>query len=196
MKKIGLTGVMGAGKSSVITLLKQEHITVLDCDAINAKLLEKGERGYLALIQRFSNAIVNESFAIDKQKMSDLIFSQKELREEAEAILHPLIQEEIQKELKLHEQEALVVVEVPLLFEVKWESFFDEVWVVACEEEILLQRLQQYRNIAPEEAKRRLAVQMSQKEKIEKAQVVLWNQGNLHSLKQQIYDILESFEKG
>ena len=72
MKKIGLTGVMGAGKSSVIAILKEKGITVLDCDAINAKLLEKGEEGYLNLIATFGNQLLDEHEELDKQLMSDL----------------------------------------------------------------------------------------------------------------------------
>lgn len=196
MKKIGLTGVMGAGKSSVIAILKECSITVLDCDEINAKLLETGEAGYQALVARFGDVLLDDTLALDKQSMSDLIFSDPVKRKAAEAMLHPLIKEAIQTELVKHRDESLVVVEVPLLFEVQWESFFDEIWVVASEEAILLDRLAQYRKVSEQEARRRLAAQMPQQEKIAKAHVVLWNNGGMDSLKQQIYAILESFRMG
>ena len=74
MKKIGLTGVMGAGKSSVIEILKQKQIPVLDCDAINASLLEKGEEGYTQIIAHFGSGLLDDDGNINKQKMSHEIF--------------------------------------------------------------------------------------------------------------------------
>lgn len=192
MKKIGLTGVMGAGKSSVIEMLKKYRITVLDCDKINAVLLQKGNRGYMAMLNAFSTALCSEDGEINKQKMSDIIFCDEASREKAEQLLHPLIQQSIMEELIKHKDESLVVVEVPLLFEVAWESFFDEVWVVACDEALLLKRLREYRKISEEEAQRRLQHQLSQEEKIAKADVIIYNNADKANLKQQIYDILRA----
>lgn len=190
MKKIGLTGVMGAGKSSVINILKEANITVLDCDAINANLLKKDHKGYQKLVEVFSKDILNEQQELDKQKMSDLIFSDPDKKKQAEAILHPMIKEEITTILHHIQGQKLAVVEVPLLFEVHWESFFDEIWVVAANEDLILHRLMTYRHVTQAEATRRLHAQMSQDEKISRADVVFWNNGDKTALKQQIYDIL------
>lgn len=190
MKKIGLTGVMGAGKSSVIEILKQADITVLDCDAINKDLLKKGNKGYQKLVETFSADIVNEQQELDKQKMSDLIFSDPEKKKQAEAILHPMIKEEITKTLATLQNQKLAVVEVPLLFEVHWEAFFDEIWVVAADHDIILKRLMKYRHVSENEAIRRLNAQMPQAEKMKRSDVVLWNNGDKKALKEQIHDIL------
>lgn len=190
MKKIGLTGVMGAGKSSVIEILKQYNITVLDCDAINAELLQKGNKGYQKLVETFSYDILDEQEILDKQKMSDLIFSDPVKKKQAEGILHPLIKEEIINRLASLQNQKLAVVEVPLLFEVHWESFFDEIWVVAAKRDIILKRLMQYRHVSEKEAIRRLDAQMPQAEKIQRSDVVFWNNGDKTALKQQIHDIL------
>ena len=84
MRTIGLTGVMGAGKSSVIRILQEEGITVLDCDAVNAQLLQKQEEGYTALIQMFGTDILNDEGNIMPQRMSDLIFCDPEKKRQAE----------------------------------------------------------------------------------------------------------------
>lgn len=190
MKKIGLTGVMGAGKSSVIAILKEEGVTVLDCDRINDELLEQGREGYTALVAEFSENILDDAGVIDRRKMSDLVFCNPINKKKAEAILHPLIQAEIMRQMQEHKEEDLVVAEVPLLFEVHWESFFDEVWVIACEEELLLQRLQQQRHVSLTEAKRRLAAQLPQEQKIQMADVVIYNNSDKNALKKQMYAIL------
>lgn len=191
MIKVGLTGVMGAGKSSVIEILKQRGIVVLDCDKINAMLLQQGFAGYRALVAHFGKDIVTAQGDIDTKKMSALLFTNKKNQMEAEAILHPLIKDEILHQLETYKKEALVVVEVPLLFEVAWQSYFDEVWVIACEEELLLHRLETMRGIPKEEAKRRLALQIPQDEKITLADVVFYNNSDKDNLKQQIYAILK-----
>ena len=190
MKKIGLTGVMGAGKSSVIEILKEKQIPVLDCDEINRTLQQKGQKGYLQLVKAFSDEILNDQGELDKQKMSNLIFSNKQKKRQAEEILHPLIKEEIGHRISQLSDTAIAVVEVPLLFEVHWESFFDEIWVVASDEEILLERLLKFRHVSKKEAIRRLTAQLPQQEKIKRADAVLWNNGDKEELRKQIYDIL------
>lgn len=185
MKLIGLTGVMGAGKSSVIKILGQMQIKVLDCDKINADLCRIHEQGYDEVVAAFGTCILNDMQEIDTQKLSNLIFQNPEKKAQLEGILHPLIKQEIRQEVALCHDEMLVV-EVPLLFEVKWESFFDEVWVVGCKEEILLERLQTYRHISKEEAQIRLAHQMPQEEKLKRGDVVLMNDGDITNLQMQI----------
>lgn len=190
MKTIGITGVMGAGKSSAIEILKEAKMTVLDCDRINDELLLPEHDGYCELVSHFGDQILNTMQEIDRKNMSNLIFSDPKRKLEAEAILHPLIKKEIIRQLKNHQHEAFVFVEVPLLYEIHWESFFDEVWVVASDEALLLERLMKYRNVCEAEAKRRLNTQMTQEEKVKKADVVLWNNSDKDHLKEQIYAIL------
>lgn len=191
MKKIGLTGSMGAGKSSVIHILKRQGVTVLDCDRINDELLLPGAKGYTQLLAAFGKRLLDPEQRIDRRQMSCWLFTDVQKKQQAEAILHPLIKAEIAARLQQHEAELLVVVEVPLLFEVRWEAAFDEVWVVACHEATLLERLQMGRGIAPAEAKRRLAYQMPQREKLQHADVVFWNDNDIQELEQQVKDRLQ-----
>lgn len=190
MKKIGITGVMGAGKSSVMEILRTLGYTVLDCDRINADLLLQGNAGYKALRNCFGDVMLNQAGEIDHVRMSSFIFSDVAKKKAAEDILHPLIQEVITKEIKAHSGEVLVFVEVPLLYEVHWESFFDQVWVVASDETLLMKRLMLHRGVSEGEARVRLAHQISQEEKVKRADVVLWNNCDKEHLKQQICDIL------
>lgn len=190
IKVIALTGVMGAGKSSVIAILNQLHIPVIDCDKINEELQQRNEAGYQKIVSTFGPAILTSSKQINKAALGSLIFHDTEKKRQLEAIMHPLIQQRIRHIINQLE-EPLVVVEVPLLFEIHWVSYFDEVWVVACEEEILLERLSTQRRVSKEEAKLRLSHQMSQTEKISKADKVLYNNGDREELKKQIVQILE-----
>ncbi len=193
--KIGLTGVMGAGKSSVIRLLNRHDIDVLDCDEINRELLKKGNAGYLAITAAFGKSLLDQNGALDTEKMSDFIFSDTQKKEQAESLLHPLIQQEIKRYVEECDK-TIVVVEVPLLFEVHWEAFFDELWVVACEHALLLQRLKQYRSIDAQEALKRMKYQLSQEEKCARADIILYNNGSMEQLDKQLSKELKRISEG
>lgn len=194
-KKIGLTGVMGAGKSSIIRLAKEEQIAVLDCDEINRELLKKGNKGYQALTEAFSKALLDQNGCLDTKKMSDLIFSDMQKKAQAEAILHPLIRQEI-KQYCDECSDKVVIIEVPLLFESHWEAFFDELWVVACDQDLLLKRLSAYRSIEAQEALRRMKHQLTQAEKCARADVILYNNGSIDELRKQLRRELKRISEG
>ena len=189
MKKIALSGVMGAGKSSVIAVLKEAGIPVFDCDEINAQLLRPKEAGHAALLERYGSRFIDAKGEIDRQALSDHMFETAEGRREVEAILHPLIKQRLQEEMA-HCGSEIAVAEVPLLFECGWQDAFDETWVVAADEDILIARLKG-RGVSEQEARRRLAVQMSQEEKIALCDVVLYNNADRESLKRQVLSCLE-----
>lgn len=189
MKKIALSGVMGAGKSSVIAVLKEAGIPVFDCDEINAQLLRPEEAGHAALLERYGSRFIDAKGEIDRQALSDHMFETTEGRREVEAILHPLIKQRLQEEMARCGSE-IAVAEVPLLFECGWQDAFDETWVVAADEDILIARLKG-RGVSEQEARRRLAAQMSQEEKIALCDVVLYNNADRESLKRQVLSCLE-----
>lgn len=190
VKLIGLTGGIGAGKSTVIDILKKHHMIVFDCDHINRQLLKIGEKGYLAIVQYFGASFLKEDQSIDIKKMGDAMFTNEQCKKKIEALLHPLILMEIKKKIDTFKTDKIVV-EVPLLFEIGWEHHFDEIWVVACDQEKRLQRLAKYRYIDAKEAKRRMSHQLPQQIKIDKADHVLYNDTNKEDLEAQIVTLLE-----
>lgn len=193
-KRIGLTGIMGAGKSSVIDLLLEFGIPVLDCDKINKELIRKGAKGYEQIIATFGKTLCDVQGELDAKAMSEHIFSNPSEKKRLEGILHPMIKEEIIQRCDACEA-ACIVVEVPLLFEVHWEEYFDEIWVVTCEQDVLLQRLEQFRHISKKEALKRLSYQMPQEEKCARADVVLHNDQDKAYLKMQIAKQLKRLEE-
>lgn len=192
--KIALTGVMGAGKSSVAALLKEAGITVIDCDEINRDYLRPDALGYQKIVAAFGQGVLNEDRSLNSQALSDQIFTDPRQKQVLEAIMHPLIQDEVLRQMA-ECNDALVVAEVPLLFESHWETMFDEIWVVRCEEATLLERLQNQRHVSPREARRRLAHQLSQEEKCARAHVVFHNDGDYEALKNQVDAQLKRFKE-
>lgn len=177
---------MGSGKSTASALLRK-WMPVNDCDAINARLLEPGQAGYLAL-QNNGLLKTDDLGNLDRQSMADEIFSDPQKRRQVEAILHPLIRKTFKDWME--EQEGLCAVEVPLLFESGMEEDFDEVWTVLAEQNTALARLQSGRNISRKEALRRLALQYPPEKKAAKSDALLYNDKTIADLEAQIEALL------
>lgn len=187
-KVIGITGSMGSGKSEISRYLRKKH-PVLDCDQVNADLLKKGNLGYqklndLRIVELDSNG------QIIKESLASYMFSKAEHRKQVEAILHPLIFEQMHK--WIYEQESSIVfVEMPILFEISAQDHFDSIWCVVADLDVALSRLQTYRNFTREQALARLVSQMNPEEKMAKSDIVLQNNGTVEQLHKQIEEALK-----
>lgn len=186
-KVIGITGTMGSGKSTVTSILSK-HIPTTDCDQLNARLLEKDQPGYLEL-KKQNLLYTDENLNTDKQQMASRMFTDSEYKKQCEAILHPLILQAMKDWIA--DQTGLCAVEVPLLFELGLENEFDEVWCVSCSLPVALERLSSKRNVDPQEARRRLAAQLSPAEKEAKSQKVFYNNGTVEELERNVLQALE-----
>ncbi|WP_462336069.1 dephospho-CoA kinase, partial [Holdemanella biformis] len=158
-------------------------------DQVNADLLKKGNLGYqklndLHIVELDSNG------EIIKESLASYMFSNVEHRKQVEAILHPLIFDEMHK--WIHEQESLIVfVEMPILFEISAQEHFDSIWCVVADLDVALSRLQTYRNFTREQALARLVSQMNPEEKMAKSDIVLRNNSTVEQLHMQIEDALK-----
>ena len=179
--RIAITGTIGSGKTVVSEYLRSKGYDVFDCDKTNRDLLNT--RAYELLYDAFPDCFDNE--VLDKKKLTDKVFSSSRKRKKLESIMHP----EILKELERRTDDPLFG-EVPLLFEVNWDKYFDTSWLVVTEEEIALKRLLN-RGIDETEAKRRIAVQMPVEEKKSRAGQIIYNNGSLEELYAQIDKLLE-----
>lgn len=178
---------MGAGKSALTRLLGQ-WIEVTDCDNLNARLLEDGQPGWQALRKK-GCPFFDAQGHIDKAAMARAMFSDQTVRQEVEAILHPLIVKAMED--WMDRQSGLCAVEVPLLFEIGLADRFDEVWTVASSFETAMDRLTGQRGFTPEQAAARLAAQMDPESKAQMADVVIVNDGSLEELEQIARKLLE-----
>ena len=123
-----------------------------------------------------------ENSLLNKKKLADSVFNDEKKRLLLESIMHPLILERMEEESGKHDP---FFAEVPLLFEVNWDKYFDEVLLVVVDEDIALRRLLD-RGISIEESKQRIKNQMSIKEKIERSDVIIYNDSSLFSLHEKI----------
>lgn len=189
MKRIAITGSMGSGKSTVSQILRKLGYPVFDADVIAKDLLQSGHTKR-QLIERYGIQVLNVDQSINKQFLASRIFNHREDKDHLEAIIHPQVYEQI---LNIQTEDVFFV-EVPLLYESHGEGHFDEVWVVVSEESILRDRLKRNRGYTDAMIDERWIHQMSQAEKMKRADVVLINDGDIDALEASIQKALKRYE--
>ncbi len=182
--KIGITGGIGTGKSLVSNILKELGIIVISADEIVRELQK--DPYYLQKIREIFGDDVFDKGNLDRKKLAKIIFSDSDARRKLENLLHPPVLEEIKKKLEELKERDIIAVEVPLLFEVGIEDWFDEIWVVYAPFELQLERIVNRDNISKEDAVARIRAQIPIEEKLKKADFVIYNDKDIESTKNQI----------
>ena len=193
---IGITGGIASGKSIVTEFLRQQGYQVIDADQVVHELQEPGERLYQALLSTFDSSILQEDGRLDRPKLGAMIFGNPELLEQSSQIQNQIIREELagRRDL-LAETEDIFFMDLPLLFELQYEEWFDQIWLVDVTEKTQLSRLMSRNALSQEEAEKRIAAQLSLREKRKRADVLIDNNGSLEATRQQIRDALQKLER-
>ena len=193
---IGITGSIASGKSTVTEFLRQQGYQVIDADQVVHELQEPGGRLYQALLSAFGSAILQEDGRLDRPKLGAMIFGNPQLLEQSSQIQNQIIREELvgRRDL-LAETEDIFFMDLPLLFELQYEDWFDQIWLVDVTEETQLSRLMSRNALSQEEAEKRIAAQLSLQEKRKRADVLIDNNGSLEATRQQIRDALQKLER-
>lgn len=195
-KLIGLTGIIGSGKSMVADLFRKSGCKVLDADQIGRALMEKGAPGWIRLKDQFGSFYFNADESLNRQKLRRDIFENSELRARINSLIHPLIRQEIFRQLANGDDGQLItVVEVPLLFEVGWQDDFDLTIVVAADEKTCLERLITRDQVDVQAGREALAAQMSLAEKVRLADLQIDNNGSIEETARQVQEIVEKLKK-
>jgi dephospho-CoA kinase len=178
---VGVTGGMGAGKSSVARLLgRQLGVDVLDADILCCNLLQPHMPGWQGIQEKWGSRFFDLAGNIDRPALRKALFKDTELRQGVERILHPLVRQEINnRSAEKRSLRAGMVVEVPLLFEVGWQVDFDWIVVVYAEHECCLQRIVRRDRVSLEEGSSAISAQISLMEKALRADSVIENSGPL-----------------
>lgn len=186
--RIGLTGGIGSGKSTVAKMLQSHGAKVVDVDAVSRALTATGGSALPAIVAAFGADALNDCGALDRQAMRQRIFADPIAKARLEAILHPLIIEAALAQGAQAAPNQLVVYDVPLLVETQhWLARVDQVWVVDADEATQLARV---RARSPEwsdaDARAAMAAQASRSERLAAAHVVLDNSGSIDELRAQV----------
>ncbi|MCI7513098.1 dephospho-CoA kinase [Schaalia hyovaginalis] len=174
--RIGLTGGIGSGKSTVSSALEGIGATVADADRIAREVVERGSEGLQRLIDRFGEDILLASGGLDRAALAAIIFADRDAREEVEAILHPLIADRAAAILARAPEDGLAVYDVPLLVEAGLAGRFDAILVVEAPVELRLERLE-VRGTPRDEALSRMSAQSSDDDRRALAHILVENSG-------------------
>ena len=190
MKLYGLTGGIGAGKSAAAEILRSRGVVVTDTDQLARQLVEPGQPALVEIVARFGNGVLQGDH-LDRRAMARVAFADETARKDLEAILHPRIRQAWEAETERWRQEGFPVgvVVIPLLFETAAEASFDAVICLACSAETQKQRLYQ-RGWSETDINQRLASQLPLEKKMNRSNFVVWNEGDLLTLAEQLDRII------
>ncbi len=191
--RIGLTGGIASGKSTVTQRFTELGIPVIDADVASRSVVEPGKPGLTQVIERFGPKVLDARGHLDRKALRSLIFDDPDSRRALDAILHPLIREEMEREAAAA-QGPYVVMAIPLLVESgKARRRVDRVLVVDAEETLQIQRLRARDGSSEEEARAILASQTSRSARLAEADDVLLNTGSVADLRQAVDRLHEQY---
>jgi dephospho-CoA kinase len=192
-RRIGLTGGIASGKSSVGHWLAQQGLPVLDADQFAREALTPGRPATTSVMQRYGSTVRAESTeAIDRTALGRIVFHDPAERHWLEQLIHPIVRERFDLALSLHADTPAVVLMIPLLFEAGLESLCSEIWLVDCDESQQLERLIARDGLSPEAAQARIAAQWPLNRKRGLADHVISNRGQPGAWKAQALDLLNA----
>ncbi|HBM3472206.1 TPA: dephospho-CoA kinase [Listeria innocua] len=194
-KTIGLTGSVATGKSTVSNLIQQAGIPLVDADIAARKVVEKGTGGLAEIVAYFGKDILLEDGTLNRAKLGEIIFRDKEKREKLNEITHPRVKDYMlnERERFFEAGEKVVFFDIPLLFESHLESLVDQIIVVWTTPETELKRLMERNNLTKEEALARINSQMGIDEKAKKADFVIDNNESLEKTQKQVLTFIKRF---
>ena len=194
---VGLTGGIGSGKSTVSSFFKDLGAYIIDWDELARRVTRPHLPAWRETVDCFGEGILNDDLTINRERLADMVFSDKEQIAKLNQIVHPKVFQEdevITSEITSHDPGAVIIKDIPLLFEVTPPILVDEVIVVCASEQTQLRRLEK-KGMDRKEAQRRIESQLPLEEKIRSADFVVNNDGPLEETKRQVKEIYSLLTK-
>lgn len=186
--KIAITGSMGSGKSAVCSIIKQAGWPLISADEIVADLYDFDTYVKTRLIEYFGEEVIEDHKVNRKVLFSCMMKSEKE-KKRVEELVHPLVEKKM-LDYFAKQDSLLLFAEIPLLYESQWQGKFDQIWVVAADDDLRIDRLTVKRKVSKEQALALMSYQIDQKRKMELADVVINNNGTLADLSNVVHQLL------
>jgi len=193
---VGLTGGIGAGKSTVSELLTRKGAVVVDADEVARAVVEPGEPAFDALVARFGREIIGTDGRLDRAALASVAFADEQSHQDLEAITHPAINIEFTRRVAAAPADGIVVLDVPLLFESEKARArpYEAVIVVEAPREVRLARLES-RGVPRADAEQRMAAQASDEDRRAVATFVVDNSGDRDDLARQVDEVWAELER-
>jgi dephospho-CoA kinase len=183
--RIGLTGGIGSGKSTVSALLADRGAVVIDADRIAREVVEPGTPGLAAVVEAFGEQVLRDDGSLDRPALAAIVFADPQARKRLDGIVHPLVRARAAELAGAAPEDAVVVHDVPLLVETGQAASYDVVLVVQADPGVRVQRLVR-RGLPETDARARMAAQASDEQRRAVADVVLDNSGTEAELAAQV----------
>jgi len=188
---IGVTGNIGSGKSTVCQILAKLGATIINADKLAHEAYKPYSQTWQELISAFGKDIVKADGEIDRQKLGQLVFSDSNALAQLNQIVHPRAYCMAQERIEDYRRQAVkaVAVEATLLIEAGWTNLVDKVWLVMAPDDMVTQRLTQYKEISESQISARLKSQMPAREKMKYANEVIYNNGDIPQLEARVTEL-------
>jgi dephospho-CoA kinase len=196
VKLVGLTGGIASGKSTVAEILKRQGAAIINADVLAREVVEPDRQAWTEIVNAFGTAVLQPDRALDRQKLRAIIFDDPAARKKIESIIHPQVRGLAEQRIREHTAAgyAVIVYEVPLLFEGNLQEWLRPVILVACDVDTQRKRLQSRDNLSAVQAQKHIGAQMSLEEKRRLADYVIENNGSLEDLERQVRAVLEKIK--
>jgi dephospho-CoA kinase len=196
VKLIGLTGGIASGKTTVAKILESLGAAIINADALAREVVEPGREAWKEIVATFGVEVLQQDQTLDRQKLRSIIFTNPDARKKLEAIIHPRVRALAEARIRDHAAAgyAVIVYEVPLLFEGGLQEWLRPVILVACDVDTQRKRLQSRDRLDAVEAQKHIAAQMSLEEKRRLADFVIENNGSLDDLERQVRAVMEKIK--
>lgn len=194
---IGLTGSVGTGKSTVTNFFRELGAYIIDWDVLAREVTRPHLQAWKEIVEYFGKGILSEDLTINRQKLAEIVFSDREKLAKLNEIVHPQVfkeDERITNEIKDLDPDAIIIKDIPLLFEITHPVHMDKIVVVSASAQTQLRRLKE-KGMSQEDAQRRIKSQLPLKEKIKSADFVINNDGPLEETKRQVEEIYSLLKK-
>ncbi|MDD5496855.1 MAG: dephospho-CoA kinase [Atribacterota bacterium] len=196
---VGLTGGIVSGKTTIAKMFQELGAQVIDADEIARKVVRPGEKAWQGIVEYFGPEILRDDLEINRKKLADIVFSNKEKLAVLNSITHPeiilMLKKQINQLKNKYQKNIICIVEAPLLFEAHLEDMMDKIIVVYLNREEQLKRLLLRNNLTREEAIQRIESQMPLEEKLSRADYVIDNCFSLQQTKKKVLQVWKELEK-
>ena len=192
MSVFGLTGGIGAGKSTVASLFQEAGIPVVFADDVGREVVSKGSEGLSAIVELFGPDVIDDTGNLDRRKLGGIVFNDPAERTRLESILHPLVQDH-SRELFAQLKDAgnqIIIYESALLFETNRHTEMHGVILVSASEETRIARVQERDSSNAEDVRRRIQAQMADDDKRKLCEYLIENDGDIERLSAQVASLI------
>ncbi|WP_434632206.1 dephospho-CoA kinase [Thermoanaerobacterium thermosaccharolyticum] len=198
MEVIGLTGGIASGKSTVSSILRSLGAFIIDADIVSREIMIKGTKTYNILVNEFGKEILRKDGEIDRKKLGNLVFADKQKLNRLNEITHPEIIrriKEIIEEERKNGKEKAIILDAALLIEMRLFNMVDEVWLVVVDKKTQIRRLMKRDNLNYNDALNRIKSQMSIEDKMKYADFIINNCKDFNAIKKQVELLWGRFSK-